>query len=96
VKLLSERQVKILKGIAHPIRIAVVQMLADKEICACEIAEQFTWDRTTVSKHLALMRGLGIIESRRDGQNIYYRLKMPCLLTVLECIDNVKCVKTKK
>jgi ArsR family transcriptional regulator len=90
VKLLSERQVKILKGIAHPVRIAIVEMLADKEICACEIAEQFPWDRTTVSKHLALMRRLGIIEDRRDGQNIYYRLKMSCLLAVLKCIDNVK------
>jgi ArsR family transcriptional regulator len=93
VKLLSEHQVKILKGIAHPVRVAIVKMLANKELCACEIAEQFSSDRTTVSKHLALMRDLGIIEDRRDGQNIFYSLKMRCLLTVLECIDNVKNVK---
>ena len=87
---MSERQVKILKGIAHPVRIAIVQMLADKEICAYKIAEKFPWDRTTVSKHLTLMRELGIVEDRRDGQSIYYRLKMRCLLTVLECIENVE------
>lgn len=85
----AERKTRILKGIAHPVRITIVEMLADKELCACEIAEQFSLDRTTVSKHLALMRELDILEDRRDGQNIYYSLKMGCLLSVLKCIDGV-------
>ncbi len=86
---MSESKAKILKGIAHPVRVAIVEMLADKELCACEIAERFPWDRTTISKHLALMRELEIIEDRREGQNIYYSLKMRCLLSVLRCIGNV-------
>lgn len=79
----------ILKGLAHPVRIAVAQMLEDREICACEIAEQFTIDRTTVSKHLALMTRQGILEARRDGSNMYYTLKMKCLISVLKCIDGI-------
>ncbi len=86
---MTENKVSILKGIAHPVRVAIVEMLADKELCACEIAEKFPWDRTTISKHLALMRELEILEDRREGQNIYYSLKMRCLLSVLRCIDNV-------
>ena len=82
-----EDKVKILKGIAHPARISIVEMLADKELCACDIAEQFSLDRTTISKHLTLMRQLGILEDRRDGQNIYYKLKMTCILSILKCID---------
>lgn len=80
---------EILKGISHPVRIAIVEMLGNGEICACEIAERFTLDRTTVSKHLALMTKLGILSVRRDGQNLFYTLKMTCLLSVLECIDGV-------
>lgn len=84
-----ERKSSILKGVAHPVRIAIAEMLEDKEICACEIAEKFSIDRTSVSKHLALMTKLGILEVRRDAQNMYYTLKMKCLISVLKCIDGV-------
>lgn len=84
---MSERKVTILKALAHPTRICIAEMLAEEEFCACEIAERFSWDRTTISKHLTLMREVGILEDRRDGVNIYYRLKMRCLLSALKCID---------
>lgn len=83
------QKAEILKGLAHPVRIAILEMLDGQELCVGEIAEKFPWDRTTVSKHLTLMRELDIIEDRREGQNIYYRLKMRCLVTVLKCIDGV-------
>ena len=85
----NERKARILKGLAHPARIAIAEMLEDREICACEIAEQFSLDRTTVSKHLALMTKLEILNVRRDGQNMLYTLKMRCLIPVLQCIDGV-------
>lgn len=81
------RKAEILKGLAHPVRIAIAEMLEDQELCACEIAEHFSCDRTTTSKHLAVMRQLGILEDRREGQNVYYRLKMVCLVQALHCID---------
>jgi ArsR family transcriptional regulator len=79
----------ILKGMAHPVRVSIVEMLEGEELCACDIAAKFSTDRTTVSKHLALMTRLSILNARKDGQNIYYSLKMTCLLTVLRCIDGV-------
>jgi ArsR family transcriptional regulator len=79
----------ILKGIAHPVRVSIVEMLEGGELCACEIAENFTINRTTVSKHLGLMTKLDILEARKEGQNVYYRLKMRCLLTVIKCIEGV-------
>ncbi len=84
-----EAKADILKGLAHPVRIAIAEMLEDREICACDIADNFSIDRTTVSKHLALMTRLDILEVHRDGQNLYYRLKMKCLLSALKCIDGV-------
>ena len=85
----SRRKAEILKGLAHPVRIAIAEMLEDKEICACNIADKFSIDRTTVSKHLALMTKLDILSVRRDGQNLFYSLKMKCLLSILRCIDGV-------
>ena len=84
-----EQKSNILKGLAHPVRITIVEMLDSREMCACEIAEQFSIDRTSVSKHLALMTRLGILEVRRDAQNMRYTLKMKCLMSVLQCIDGV-------
>jgi Predicted transcriptional regulators len=83
------KKASILKGLAHPVRIAIAEMLDGREICACEIADQFVHDRTTVSKHLALMTNLGILEARKDGPNIFYTLKMRCIVSILECIDGV-------
>ena len=79
----------ILKGLAHPVRVAIAEMLEDGELCACDIADRFDCDRTTTSKHLAVMRELDILQDRREGQNIYYSLKMKCLVSVLKCIDGV-------
>lgn len=84
-----EVKAEILKGLAHPVRIAIAEMLADREICACDIAGMFSLDRTSVSKHLARMARLHIISARRDGQNLYYRLEMKCLLSALHCLDGV-------
>lgn len=84
-----EQKANILKGLAHPVRIAIAEMLADDEVCACEIAEHFPVDRTTVSKHLALMTKLNILEVRRDGSNMFYKLKMKCLISVFKCLGGV-------
>ena len=83
----NERKAEILKGLAHPVRITIAEMLEKNELYACEVADNFSLDRTTVSKHLSLMTRLGILELRRDGQNIFYSLKMTCLLSVLRCVD---------
>ncbi len=86
---IMEQKVAILKGVAHPVRLSIVEALANREMCVCEIAEMFHFDRTTISKHLALMKNLRILEDRRDGQNVYYSLKMRCLPSMLSCVGKV-------
>ena len=53
------KKVAILKGVAHPVRLSIVEALGESEMCVCEIAEMFHFDRTTISKHLALMKKTG-------------------------------------
>ena len=79
----------ILKGIAHPVRMSIVEILAKGDLCAGEIAERFNFDRTTISKHLSLMKELDILESSRDGTSVRYSLRMPCLAQLLSCLERV-------
>ena len=84
----TDKDVEILKALAHPVRLGIVKALHGKgEFCACEICGLFECDRTTASKHLAILRRAGIVEYERDGKMIIYRLAMPCVSEFLRCIN---------
>ena len=86
---MQQGKADILKAIAHPVRLSIVEMLGERERCACEIGDAFPCDRTTVSKHLAVLKSLGVIEDRKEGLYIHYRLRMTCLLPFLACLERV-------
>lgn len=88
-KTVQEKKVAILKGLAHPVRLTIVEALADGEMCVCEIGELFQYDRTTISKHLSLMKSLDILSDRKDGLRVYYRLKIRCLPSILFCVEKI-------
>ncbi|GIU30876.1 metalloregulator ArsR/SmtB family transcription factor [Shewanella sp. MBTL60-007] len=79
----------VLKALAHPTRLWLVEQLQQQERCVCELTDGVNADISTVSKHLSLLRQAGIISSRRDGKQIYYRLETPCLLKMLSCVESV-------
>lgn len=82
------RQAEVLKALAHPIRVAIVQMLRDGERCVCEIAPHVDCDRTNISKHLAIMTRAGILTSRKQGLQVFYSLGTPCVANFLSCAVN--------
>lgn len=88
-KALQEKKVAILKGLAHPVRLSIVEALADSEMCVCDIVEMFHFDRTTISKHLSMMKDLGILEDRKEGLKVYYSLRIRCLPSMLSCVGKV-------
>jgi len=85
-QLLFEKQAEIIKAIAHPLRIAVVDFLKDGRQCVCDIAEHVGSERSNVSRHLSVMVGAGILSSHKDGLKVLYELKSPCILEFLSCI----------
>jgi DNA-binding transcriptional ArsR family regulator len=86
----KDKDVEILKALAHPVRLGIVKALHGKgELCACEICGLFDCDRTTASKHLAVLRQAGIIDYERQGKMIIYRLQMPCVNAFLRCINAI-------
>ena len=86
---LYEARAKIAKALAHPSRQMMLDSLADREMCVCELTELVGADQSTVSKHLSLLKNAGIVADRKDGVMTYYRLKIDCLRGFWNCIESV-------
>lgn len=84
-----ESRVEMLKALAHPVRLGLVETLASRRLRVGELASLFPVDRTTISKHIAVLREAGIIENEREGREIYYRLRMSCLNDFLRCLGQM-------
>jgi DNA-binding transcriptional ArsR family regulator len=84
-----DARAKILKALAHPSRLLVVDELAKGERCVCELTAMIGADMSTVSKHLSLLKSAGLLQDERRGSQIYYTLKAPCVLRFLDCITQV-------
>lgn len=86
---LLERRTQVMKALAHPSRLRMVEALSGGERCVCELQALVGADMSTVSKHLSLLKGAGIVRSEKRGQQVWYRLRVPCLLSFLSCVDAV-------
>ena len=87
--MLFEKQAEIAKAIAHPLRIAIVNFLKDGEQCVCDIAEHIGAERSNVSRHLSVMVNAGLLECRKKGLKVIYRLRTPCILEFFSCVSSV-------
>ena len=87
-KLLAARA-EVFKALGHPTRLAIVDMLAGGERCVCEIDEQIDADMSTVSRHLSLLRNVGILASDKRGNQVFYRLECPCITSFYGCVESV-------
>ena len=85
-----ETRAKVLKALAHPTRLKLVDELADHdEVCVCDLTEVVGSDMSTVSRHLAQLKNAGIVESEKHGQMVFYRLRVKCLTSLFSCIESV-------
>ena len=84
-----EARSSILKAIAHSTRLFIVEQLSVKERCVCELQEMIEADISTVSRHLAVLKNAGIVQSEKRGVQVYYKLRCPCILEFLNCIETV-------
>jgi len=78
-----------LAALADPVRRAVVDRLRAGPARSSELAAALRLPRSTVSKHLAVLRAHGIVESRREGTVVIYRLLTPCVVNFLSCAAQV-------
>lgn len=88
-RLLFQKQAQVAQAIGHPIRLEIIDFLKNGERCVCDIAEQIGAERSNVSRHLSVMVAAGVLEHRKDGLKVIYKLKCPCILDFFSCISGV-------
>ena len=85
-----EARADIIKAMAHPSRLFIVDELArSKEKCVCALTEMIGADMSTVSKHLTILTSAGIVADEKRGSQVYYRLRVPCVLGFFGCVESV-------
>lgn len=88
-KQVFKRQAAVLKALANESRLMIVDRLGQGECSAGDLVELVGADQSTVSKHLAVLRAHGIVDSRREGNVVYYTLLTPCVLNFFACASGV-------
>ena len=83
------RQARVLKVLANESRLKIVDRLSKGECSVGELTGLIGSDRSTVSKHLAVLRAHDIVLDRREGNVVYYKLLMPCVLNFFSCAMQV-------
>lgn len=84
-----EAKAAVLKSLGHPTRLWIAEQLGEGEKCVCEFAEQLNVDFSTVSKHLSVLKQAGVVVDEKRGKMVYYRLKVPCILEFMPCVEEV-------
>lgn len=84
-----QKRSEIIKALAHPTRLFIIDFLADGEKCVCEIVEQVGVDISTISKHLLIMKNAGLIESEKRGLNVFYKMICPCISNLFTCLESI-------
>ncbi|MDD2806368.1 MAG: metalloregulator ArsR/SmtB family transcription factor [Elusimicrobiales bacterium] len=79
-------QAAVLKAMAHPTRLLILNSLKKRETCVCELRDLVGDDISTVSKHLLVLKNAGLVAARREGNWLHYRLTCPCVLDFAACI----------
>ncbi|HTI99945.1 MAG TPA: metalloregulator ArsR/SmtB family transcription factor [Dongiaceae bacterium] len=83
-------QAEILKALAHPTRLFIVDELSRGERCVCELTAMIGVEMPTVSRHLSQLKHAGILEGERRGAQVFYRLRFPCVLNFFKCVKAVQ------
>ena len=84
-----ESRARIIKAIAHPTRLFLIEELQKKPRSVGELAGMTECDLSTVSKHLSVLKNAGLVSDERSGTTITYRLKTPCILNFIGCVEEV-------
>ncbi len=80
---------QVLKAMAHPSRLLIIEELEKEEHCVCELTGMVGADVSTVSKHLSVLRQAGIVQDEKRGNQVYYRLRVPCIINFFGCVESV-------
>ncbi len=84
-----KQKATIIKAMAHPSRLMMIDALAEGERCVCDLQQLVGADLSTVSKHLLVLKNAGVVADDKRGKRVFYSLKVPCVLNFMHCVEAV-------
>ena len=85
---LCKLQADVFRALANPYRVWMVEKLSLGELCVCEFYEALELNYSTISRHLSVLKKAGIVDSRKSGKQVFYKLQAHCVLGFLGCLNN--------
>ncbi len=89
LKVKYEARAEIIKAMAHPTRLFIIDELSKGERCVAELTKMIGADMSTISRHLSVLKGAGIVAGAKRGSQVYYELRVPCILNFFGCVEAV-------
>ena len=85
-----KNQARIIKALAHPTRLFIVDELARGERSVRELTDLIGVEMPTVSRHLGVLKNAGILADDKRGLQVFYSLRVPCVLNFFQCVEAVQ------
>jgi len=85
----NQNKSDILKALAHPTRLNILESLREGERCVCEIIDLVDTEQSNTSQHLAVLKKMGILTSRKDGLKVIYKVKYDEIFKILDMLENL-------
>jgi DNA-binding transcriptional ArsR family regulator len=79
----------VFKALGHPTRLFIVDELSRGTRCFCDLAQSLEIDKSTVSRHLSILKNAGVISDEKRGNRVFYSLNVPCVVNFFSCVDSV-------
>lgn len=87
----SEKAADLMKSLSHPQRLLVMCALGGEERSVAELRDMLGIDQVPMSQQLMRLRADGLVEARREGTTVFYRITRPEVLTVVEALHRAFC-----
>ncbi len=84
-----EARAQVMKALAHASRLMIVDELSRGERCVADLTELVGADTSTVSRHLSVLKNAGLVFDDKRGNQVFYALKAPCILSFFDCLEQI-------
>jgi ArsR family transcriptional regulator len=88
-RLFIEEKARVLKALGHPTRLQLFEELRNGERCVCDLANTVGAGFPAVSKHLSVLKQAGLVDDDKRGQQVFYKIRVPCIFQFINCIEAV-------
>lgn len=82
-------EAEIFQALAHPVRLQLLDFLAEGPRCVCEIEPEFPLDQSTISRHLIALKRAGLVQARREGVRVIYELSDRRIRRIRELVQSL-------